>query len=559
MKQNQMRVLKCFLIAFLLISSNSYSKNIQGTSVISENDTIKYNEVNFSLKKTYVNITANNSSTNVLFCLLRYKDIEMRIVSDPQCYSCAYVLFLINNKAISQWENYAFATENLNTDVRNVVSFYYSAKNNNYYIIFEPNVEEGIPLDVYAIKDNNLVYSGYYIPTDTKNADCFYCHSYNKFANAKVYTINDKLHIKLVDTSQNTLLKYNEEDEVDNKQGIKENINNDLLNPSNNLMKSLKNKVFDFDWGKSFSSSSVFYKEFSFYEYGISEKYKIDWDKREIIPLNKAARFFLDSVVEMDPKIRFSKDTLIIGYVYYERNWEYTYLRSYYFLKSDDLNDVILNKVILDKEVAADLNAVGTNAPIATLKVKYLYDDFGNISFHDFDEIGSPYKISTDSFPLESYNRDLTLSELVKIVSNKKDVYRYNQEERIFGSGYSSFYIYPKPEEIFLRLKKTPLTLQTVEDYNNIAYYILEFAKSHEQADSYTDAAVKLLEKIIVQFPDRVVTYLNLGDAYWQRDYNGDRSKARTAYKKYIELMQAQQKDMNRIPKRVPERIGSNK
>ena len=193
------------------------------------------------------------------------------------------------------------------------------------------------------------------------------------------------------------------------------------------------------------------------------------------------------------------------------------------------------------------------------MEVKYLYNDFGNISFHDFNETNSPYKIRSDNFPLESYNRDLTLSELVKIVSNKKDVYRYNQEERIFGSGYSSFYIYPKPEEIFLRLKKTPLTLQTVEDYNNIAYYILEFAKSHEQADSYTDAAVKLLEKIIAQFPDRVVTYLNFGDAYWQRDYNGDRSKARTAYKKYIELMQAQQKDMNRIPKRVPERIGSNK
>ena len=36
-------------------------------------------------------------------------------------------------------------------------------------------------------------------------------------------------------------------DEVENnEQGMKENINNDLLNPSNNLMKSLKNKVFDF-------------------------------------------------------------------------------------------------------------------------------------------------------------------------------------------------------------------------------------------------------------------------------------------------------------------------
>ena len=492
--------------------------NTQQKSKKSLNENIEYKQINCLI-----------SHKQDKYYDLNTKQLEIRWMrSSPNIFRV-----LLEKKLLNNWRvvngYYEISIDDF------IARIYFSDKKNDYYFLFDGldygGDFDGLMYELYHINKDKVDYEGCFTIKSLVGVNAL---------GIKVYTIDGKPYISLK-TDKNDILFQKQ---IDN--------NNEPID------KSLLEQADSFDWDKAFSPS-VFYKEFSFYEYGISEKYKIDWDKREIIPLNKAARFFLDSVVEMDPKIRFSKDTLIIGYVYYERDWEYTYLRSYYFLKSDDLNDVILNKVILDKEVAADLNAVGTNAPIATLKVKYLYDDFGNISFHDFDEIGSPYKISTDSFPLESYNRDLTLSELVKIVSNKKDVYRYNQEERIFGSGYSSFYIYPKPEEIFLRLKKTPLTLQTVEDYNNIAYYILEFARSHEQADSYTDAAVKLLEKIIVQFPDRVVTYLNLGDAYWQRDYNGDRSKARTAYKKYIELMQAQQKDMNRIPKRVPERIGSNK
>jgi tetratricopeptide (TPR) repeat protein len=80
--------------------------------------------------------------------------------------------------------------------------------------------------------------------------------------------------------------------------------------------------------------------------------------------------------------------------------------------------------------------------------------------------------------------------------------------------------------------------------YNDIGYYL-------EQAECYEEA-IYVLGKVLEKYPDRVVAYLNIADAYWGRS---DMEEAGKSYRKYLELMKSQGKDLSRIPKRVHERI----
>ncbi|QDF28497.1 tetratricopeptide repeat protein [Halarcobacter anaerophilus] len=97
--------------------------------------------------------------------------------------------------------------------------------------------------------------------------------------------------------------------------------------------------------------------------------------------------------------------------------------------------------------------------------------------------------------------------------------------------------------EIKYLLNRFPFTLKNVTQYNNIAYYLQKAGANKE--------AIYLLEKIIEKYPNRIVAYINLGDAYWD---NGDKIKAKEAYKKYIELMKKADKE-KRIPIKVEDRI----
>lgn len=93
-------------------------------------------------------------------------------------------------------------------------------------------------------------------------------------------------------------------------------------------------------------------------------------------------------------------------------------------------------------------------------------------------------------------------------------------------------------------LKDNPISNQNITLYNDAAFNLIEI-------ESFNEARIILLE--IVNFsPDRVVAYLNLGDAQWEFDENED---AKKSYQKYISLMKSQGKDLNKIPKRVYERI----
>lgn len=91
-------------------------------------------------------------------------------------------------------------------------------------------------------------------------------------------------------------------------------------------------------------------------------------------------------------------------------------------------------------------------------------------------------------------------------------------------------------------VKNIPITDALVK-YNNIAYY-LEQSKLYKQA-------IFLLEKIITEFPNRTVAYINLGDAYWGLN---KKSKANDAYKTYVAQMKVLNKE-SKIPKQVLNRL----
>ncbi len=101
--------------------------------------------------------------------------------------------------------------------------------------------------------------------------------------------------------------------------------------------------------------------------------------------------------------------------------------------------------------------------------------------------------------------------------------------------------------EINYLLNRFPLSTKTLTQYNDIARYL-------EKAGAYQES-IYLLEKILEKYPNRIVAYINLGDAYL-----GDKQKDKAiqSYKKYIELMKEAGKE-NKIPKRVLELVNDFK
>ena len=87
------------------------------------------------------------------------------------------------------------------------------------------------------------------------------------------------------------------------------------------------------------------------------------------------------------------------------------------------------------------------------------------------------------------------------------------------------------------------LNSKNINKFNDLAYFL-------EQTEKGDALAIYLLEKIIKEFPNRTVAYINLGDAYWGL---GEKVKAKEAYKTYIDQMKTKGKE-SKIPEVVLER-----
>lgn len=93
-------------------------------------------------------------------------------------------------------------------------------------------------------------------------------------------------------------------------------------------------------------------------------------------------------------------------------------------------------------------------------------------------------------------------------------------------------------------LNEFPINKDNISLYNNAAFYL-------QQKKLYKESSFLLIE-ILKKDSSRVVAYLNLADAYWGLN---NIEKAKESYRKYIELMKSQKKDLSKIPQRVYERI----
>lgn len=118
----------------------------------------------------------------------------------------------------------------------------------------------------------------------------------------------------------------------------------------------------------------------------------------------------------------------------------------------------------------------------------------------------------------------------------------YDSQKRIFAKEtYQS-----TPEDLYINYPKTAkpsLEITNIETANNQAYALQQIG------ENYSSHA--LLEEIIKKAPERVVTYLNLADSYWNLN---DKNKAKEKYQKYVSLMKSQKKDLSKIPERVYQR-----
>lgn len=99
---------------------------------------------------------------------------------------------------------------------------------------------------------------------------------------------------------------------------------------------------------------------------------------------------------------------------------------------------------------------------------------------------------------------------------------------------------------------------------DSLCYAVEQFAKQKRPAaainnkgyflykQGYYDAALILLNQAVMQYPDRAVAYLNLGDCYWKMDR---KTEAKLAYKKYQTLYRTRYKSEKGIPVYVRERL----
>ncbi|CAM3792101.1 hypothetical protein FLGE108171_15200 [Flavobacterium gelidilacus] len=89
-----------------------------------------------------------------------------------------------------------------------------------------------------------------------------------------------------------------------------------------------------------------------------------------------------------------------------------------------------------------------------------------------------------------------------------------------------------------------PISNENITIYNETANYFIENEK-------YNEARIILLE--IVKFsPEKASLYLSLGDSQWGFE---DEENAKKSYEKYLDLLKINKNDINKIPKRVYERI----
>jgi len=229
---------------------------------------------------------------------------------------------------------------------------------------------------------------------------------------------------------------------------------------------------------------------------------------------NYTINFTTKSIVPKTDDVYFENSFLVIKKTAEENTPHNLLTYKYYFISTS--NTVQLSKINFSKETYVEHDDI--------CKLSYTYLPNNDSTF-------SPEEINTfTEKDLDMYIRKLDLKQALDIVS------KINKDYQCTSS--------LTENEINQLLKQYPLNEKTVNDYNNIAYY-------QEQNKDYK-SSISILDKILSQYPDRVVAWLNYADAKWGLN---NKQESKEAYIKYYNLMNSQSKDMSRVPQRVRDRM----
>lgn len=211
-------------------------------------------------------------------------------------------------------------------------------------------------------------------------------------------------------------------------------------------------------------------------------------------------------------EIFFDKKSLIIQKEFEDNNPHDLINYKYYFNELN--NSVILEKVEFKKETSVE--------NVDLCKLNYTYFPKDKIYLSQVDFFNTQF--------LHELVRDINLKEAIEITTKTNQ--KYNCTSPL------------STKELDFLIEKSVLDNNSVNSYNNLAYYL-------EQNKQYRES-VFLLKNILGKYPTRVVSWINYGDSLWGMN---DKLQAKEAYKKYISLMKSQNKDSSKIPKRVYDRI----
>ncbi len=154
------------------------------------------------------------------------------------------------------------------------------------------------------------------------------------------------------------------------------------------------------------------------------------------------------------------------------------------------------------------------------------------IASNNYSVINFKLKFSNNKFTIFNY------SEEVFAVGND-DSAKINLDNKNFNNNPFNYYEWTSDKSWLTNVNLSNTNITTINDF---VYNLQNINPS---------ISSEVLDRIISQFPERTVAYLNLGDSYWNM---GEKEKAIENYKKYISLMKSQNKDLRKIPKQVLEK-----
>lgn len=180
------------------------------------------------------------------------------------------------------------------------------------------------------------------------------------------------------------------------------------------------------------------------------------------------------------------------------------------------------------------------------------YDSIG--PFLDFESNAISFDDTVIQYDLMKGNKTLKNNTLPKnhiVIQDEK-----NNIIRNFNSLYqASLNHYKNKETISLDLGIidiyeftliNPINKNNVSQYNDLGFFL--------QFEGRDFTAIYTFQKVLQNFPNRAVTYLNIADSYWTLQHT---EQAKEAYQHYIDLMKAAKKEA-KIPKRVFDRVSNS-